>query len=220
MGIKTKLSTASHPETDGQSKNANQEAEQHLKTYVNHFQNDWVWLLPMKEFSANANVSATIKVLSFLATKSYNPRMSFDPVDLSVNSTREKIANSTTKLIVNRMEKVWNFMREKMTKLQAKQVVAANRHRKEPPTYKIGNEVFLSTKNIRTERPLKKLDDKYIGLFKIKKLVRSLYQLELPHIMKIHDVFYSNLLPKAADNPLLGQENSLLPPTVMNNKEK
>ena len=156
----------------------------------------------MREFSANANVSATTKVPPFLATKGYNPRMSFDPVDLSADSTREKIANSRTRSIANRMEEVWNFMHEKMTKLQAKQVVATNCHRKEPPVYKVGDEVFLSTKNIRTEKPSKKLNDKNIGPFKIKKLVGSLYQLELPHTMKIHDVFYPNLLRKAANDLL------------------
>ena len=111
---------AFHPETDGQSKNANQEVEQHLRSYVNHFQDDWVWLLPIGEFSANANVSATTKVPLFLATKGYNPRMSFDPVDLSADSTKERITNSTTRLIANCMEKVWDFMQEEMTKLQAK----------------------------------------------------------------------------------------------------
>ena len=106
LGITAKLFTVFHPETDSQSKNANQEAERHLRSYINYFQDDWVQLLPMGEFSANANVSATIKVLSFLATKDYNPRMSFDLVDLSANSTREKIANSTARLIANCMEKV------------------------------------------------------------------------------------------------------------------
>ena len=106
LGIKAKLSTAFHPETKGQSKNANQETERYLRSYVNHFQDDWVQLLPMREFSANANISATTKVPPFLATKGYNPRMSFDPVDLSAYLTREKIANSTTRLIANRMKKV------------------------------------------------------------------------------------------------------------------
>ena len=128
LGIKAKLSTAFYPKTNGQSKNANQEAEQHLRSYVNHFQDDWVRLLPMGEFSANANVSATIKVPPFLATKGYNPRISFDPVDLSTDSTRERITNSTAKSIANCMEEVWNFMQEDMTKLQAKQAVAANCH--------------------------------------------------------------------------------------------
>ena len=70
----------------------------------------------MREFSVNANVSATTKVPPFLATKSDNPRMSFDSVDLSANSMKEKIANSTARLIANRMKEVWDFMQEEMTK--------------------------------------------------------------------------------------------------------
>ena len=128
FGIKSKLSTAFYPKTNSQSKNANQEAEWYLRSYVNHFQDNRVRLLPMEEFSANANVSATTKVPPFLATKSYNSRISFDPVDLSANLTRERITNSTARLIANSMEKIWKFMQEEMTKLQAKQAVAVNCH--------------------------------------------------------------------------------------------
>ena len=41
LGIETKLSTAYHPETDGQMKRTNQELEQYLRMYVNHRQNNW-----------------------------------------------------------------------------------------------------------------------------------------------------------------------------------
>ena len=60
----------------------------------------------MEEFSANVNVLATTKVSPFLVTKSYNPRMRFDLVDLSADSTRERIANSTARSIVNCMKEV------------------------------------------------------------------------------------------------------------------
>ena len=74
----------------------------------------------MEEFSANANISATTKVPPFLVTKSYNPRISFNPVNLSADSTRERIANSTAISIANYIEEVWDFMQEEMTKLQTK----------------------------------------------------------------------------------------------------
>ena len=111
-------------------------------------------------------------------------------------------------------------MQEKMTKLQAKQAVAANCYRKELPTYKISNMVWLLTRNIKTNRPSKKLDHKMISLYKVKELVGSSYQLELPYTMKIHNVFYSNLLWKAADNPLFSQRSSPSPPTIVDNKEE
>ena len=36
LGIETKLSTAYHPETDGQMERTNQEPEQYLRMYINH----------------------------------------------------------------------------------------------------------------------------------------------------------------------------------------
>ena len=174
----------------------------------------------MGKFLANANILAITKVSPFLATKDYNPRMSFDPIDLSADSTKERIANSMARLIANRMEEVWEFMQEEMMKSQAKQAVAANCHRKEPLAYKVRDMVWLSTRNIKIKRSLKKLDHKMIDPYKVKKLVGSSYQLELPHTMKIHDIFHPNLLQKMVNNPLSSQQNSPSPPTVVNNKEE
>ena len=59
LGISTKLSTAYHPETDGQSENSNQVLEQYLRSYVNYAQDDWVNWLPLAEFAANNHKSET-----------------------------------------------------------------------------------------------------------------------------------------------------------------
>ena len=106
LGIKAKLSTAWHPETDGQSEIANQEMERYLRSYVNHFQDDWVDHLPMAEFASNANTSATTTVPPFLVSRGYIPRMSFEPVDLTASSTRKRLANAKARLISDQMQEV------------------------------------------------------------------------------------------------------------------
>ena len=40
LGVKPKLSTADHPQTDGHTENANQIIEQRLHSFLNHYQND------------------------------------------------------------------------------------------------------------------------------------------------------------------------------------
>ena len=139
LGVKAKLLTAWHPETDGQSKIANQEIERYLCSYVNHFQDDWVERLPMAEFSSNANTSATTKVSPFLVSRGYIPCMSFDPVDLTASSTRERLANTRARSIADCMQEVWEFTRAKMAKSQQAQVKTANRNQKPSLEYKVGD---------------------------------------------------------------------------------
>ena len=126
LRINAKLSTAFHPETDGQSEIANQEMERHLRAYVNYFQNNWVDLLPMAEFAANANPFSTTKILPFQATRGYVLRMSFDPVDLLEESTCERLANSKAQSIASDMEEVGKFVRNKIARNQEKQTEAAD----------------------------------------------------------------------------------------------
>ena len=46
LGIKRKMSTAYHPQTDGQTERTNQVLEGYLRNFVNYDQNDWYQLLP------------------------------------------------------------------------------------------------------------------------------------------------------------------------------
>src|SRR6202048_2221341 len=53
LGIEGNLSTAYHPQTDGQTERVNQEIEQYLRIFVNHHQDDWAEWVPLAEFSYN-----------------------------------------------------------------------------------------------------------------------------------------------------------------------
>ena len=162
----------------------------------------------MAKFSSNANTSATTKVPPFLVSCGYIPCRSFDPdVDLTVLSTWEQLANLKAKLIADCMQEVWDFTHAEMAKSQQAQVKVANRHRKSSPEYKVGDLVWLSTKNIHTEKPSKKLDHKKIGPYKITELVELSYWLNLPASMRIHDVLHLGFLRPATKDLLPGQHN-------------
>ena len=50
LGIKLAVTTAYHPQGDGQTERVNQKLEQYLQLFINQRQDDWVGLLPLTEF--------------------------------------------------------------------------------------------------------------------------------------------------------------------------
>ena len=66
----------------------------------------------------------------------------------------------------------------------------ANRKRAEVDDYKVGDLVMLSTKDLKYQivgRRTEKLTERFVGLYKIKKIVSSnTVELELPSTVKIH----------------------------------
>ena len=54
------------------------------------------------------------------------------------------------------------------------------------------------------------------GPFEITRQIGNSYEVKLLETMKIHNVFSLDCLRKAADDPLPGQVNDLLPPIVVN----
>ena len=64
--------------------------------------------------------------------------------------------------------------------------------------------VYLATKNIIIKKPSKKLDYKYLGLYKItKRILKNNYQLDLPPKVRIHLIFYISLLKDAINVKLI-----------------
>ena len=53
LGIKSKLSTAFHPQTNRQTERVNQELEQYLRIFIDHRQEQWPEWLRTAEFTCN-----------------------------------------------------------------------------------------------------------------------------------------------------------------------
>ncbi|THH08070.1 hypothetical protein EW145_g2952 [Phellinidium pouzarii] len=73
LGIKSKLSTAYHPQTDGQTERANQEIEAYLHIYCGTAPNTWTESIPDLEFSHNLQTHSVTKTSPFNIILSYNP---------------------------------------------------------------------------------------------------------------------------------------------------
>lgn len=62
LQVKQKLSTAFHPQTDGQTERVNSVLEQYLRCYINYQQSDWNDYLPLAQFAYNNSKHSTTDV--------------------------------------------------------------------------------------------------------------------------------------------------------------
>jgi len=77
LGIESKMSTAFHPQTDGQTDRVNQELEQYLRMFIDHRQEQWPDWLGTAEFVYNGKVYSNKKILSFKVNYRQDPRIGF-----------------------------------------------------------------------------------------------------------------------------------------------
>jgi hypothetical protein len=75
LNIKQNVSTAYHPQTDGQSERANGQLEQYLRIYGNAEQDDWAALLPMAQYMHNSWINTSTGYTPFDLLIGHTPTM-------------------------------------------------------------------------------------------------------------------------------------------------
>ena len=86
------------------------------------------------------------------------------------------------------------------------------------PAYQVRDHIWLNTRNIRTQRHSKKLDDKLIDSFPVQELIgKRTYKLELPTTLQIHPVFYVSLSYPIFKDLVSGQVNQQTGPIIGTN---
>ncbi|RAL65789.1 hypothetical protein DID88_005454 [Monilinia fructigena] len=191
MGIKRKLSTSFHPQTDGQTERTNQTMEAYLRCYVNYRQDNWVELLPMAQFAYNTSETETTKITPARANFGFNPQAYKIPIPQEVNAESAIVQVEQLKDLQEQLALDLRF-------ISSRTAAYYNTKRSMEPTLKEGDKVYLLRRNIETKRPSNKLDHRKLGPFKIDKVIGTVnYRLKLPDTMNIHPVFHISLLEPA-----------------------
>jgi len=181
LGIKTKLSMAFYPQTNGQTERMNQELEQYLRMFIDHCQDHWPEWLGTAEFAYNKAHAGT-KVSPFEANSGQNPRIGFE--------LRKKGKFEGAEKFAKRMKEVQEEAKAALGKVQENMRRYADRHRGEAVEYKVGDLVLLSTKDLKWQmvgQHLENLVEWFVGPYKIKAIISSnVVELELPATVKIH----------------------------------
>lgn len=212
LGIKASYSTAYHPQSDGQTERVNQVVEHYLRCFVSDRQDDWVGLLPMAEFCYNNHSSSTTGQAPFYIWYGEYPRI--DP-----NEPKEEVVPAAETL-AKHIRETAQEVKAMIEIAQRRYKEQADKQRTEDPTFEVGDEVWLSSQNMNSHRPSKKLDWKYYGPYKIlEKVGKRAYKLELPQTIKVHPVFHVSLLEKkTTDN--WNRKPEPLPPVIVDGEEE
>lgn len=213
LRIRSDLSTAYHPQTDGQTERVNSVLETYLRLYTTYDQSNWSALLPLAEFAVNSSPHDSAGQSPFFINYGFQP--SWDPEMKRVLSPKARVF--ATDLI-----SVHDFVKSRLQLAQQIHKKYADRKRLQHPSFIAGDRVWLNGRNIRTTQPSVKLASKYLGPFPIDRQVSpTAYRLALPpNLQSLHPVFHVSLLQKATTSSIPGRYNEPPPSVQVDNYEE
>jgi transposase InsO family protein len=133
LGTKINLSTAFHPQTDGQTERTNQTLEQYLRCTVDYQQDNWSKLLYTAEFAYNNSLHASTGQTPFFSNYGYHPRMN---ASLPLQSTIPAAED-----ITNQLQDVQKVLKRTLEEAQKNSKKFADKKRQAHPKFKIGDKV-------------------------------------------------------------------------------
>ncbi|MBW0506838.1 hypothetical protein O181_046553 [Austropuccinia psidii MF-1] len=180
--------------------------------YVSYHQDDWNTWLPLGEFAYNNSDDSSTKQSPVFTFYGRDPQ--FDSVHITQEipagklSTKfqsvHQVAKRELEVAINRLKRY------------------ADKSRASPPVFNPGDMLWLSSKNIKSTRPTKKLSEIWLGPFPIlKKVSTNAYHLKLPSKWKsIHPVFHISLLEPSKTSTFPNRHQEPPPPIIIEEEEE
>jgi hypothetical protein len=197
LGIDAGLTTAYHPQANGQVERKNQEVEIYLKLFTGKRQDDWADLLPTAEFVINSRLNSAMGHTPFELLYGYTP-------DFTIPVGRP----SGIPVLDKRLQKLQIVRKdaEAALRLSKKRMQTDVEQCMKPYKFNIGDKVWLQAKQIKVHQQSAKLGPKQLGPFEVTEVRSDVdYKLALPPALRIHDVFHVDRLSPYKGNEVNGQ---------------
>ena len=210
LGTKLAMSTAFHPQTDGQTERANRTLEDMLRAFTSYRQDDWDLQLTAAEFACNNAPNASTGMSPFKINAGrdpLNPYGSLTKIPDHIPASHdflEEISNAT------------KIAHDALVIAKANQEKNANKSRRDVQ-FEVDDQVLLSSAHInlasQAKRPSKKLQHRFIGPYRIiQKVSPVAYKLDIPQTLKIHPVFHVSILRPYSDPASITHRPPSIPP--------
>jgi hypothetical protein len=209
-GTKLRMSTAYHPESDGQTEVLNRSLEQYLRAFVHHKPSLWFNYLPLAEWSYNTSKHSSTGFSPFHIIYGKEPV----PIPQYILGTSS--VEAVDSLLAARQDML-QVLHRKLQKVQTVMKAIADKKRRFIE-FKEGDFVYLKLRPYRqhslTQTPYSKLSKRFYGPYKILERIGNVaYKLALPPSSKLHPVFHCSLL-KLHQGPLPNTRAELPPAYV------
>ena len=197
LKVLVRLSSAFHPQTDGQLERMNKVIAQILRALVSRRQNDWVEHMPAVQFSINNTVNEST---------GYSPAQIVygrDPISV-INHQIPTLENPFSTDFMQQLQDIHAEVYRNVQQAREKQSTHYNKRRRKAPKFQPGDKVLLNGKNISIKQATvkSKLSPLFYGPFTIIEAFHDTdnYTLELPHDWEIHPTYHISLLKKYNEN--------------------
>ncbi|GBE77937.1 hypothetical protein SCP_0108190 [Sparassis crispa] len=210
LQIRSSMSTAYHPQTDGETERVNQELEIYLRLYCGNNPETWADRLPDLEFCHNTREHSARKMSPFRIMMGYEPR-GLPSVFLTTNIPS----------VESRLDMLQKIRLEALAMHELARQQMTDRVRQGSPKFTLGQKVWLDSRNLKVNYASRKIAPKREGPFEIVEVIGPAnYRLKLPKTWRVHSVFHAALLSPYRENDIHGPNYVNPSPDVVDNEEE